>query len=93
MAGRSILPVKLISPATSKLPPTPRLLVTVDVPTTSNSKSGFVLPTPSLPWCVNDSSSSFVWPYNHAKRPVWIPVPLPAWMKELIWTCVVINNI
>ena len=55
--GNEISPVKLISPATSKLPPTPRLLVTVDVPTTSKLDSGFVLPTPSFPSCVNDNNS------------------------------------
>ena len=56
-SGKSILPVKLRSPATSKLPPTPKLLVIVDVPTTSRLKSGFVLPTPSLPSYVNDNNS------------------------------------
>ena len=70
IAGKVILPVKLISPATSTLPPTPRLLVTVDVPTTSRLKSGFVLPTPTLPSCVNDNSSELLCPYIHENLPV-----------------------
>ena len=68
--GNAISPTKLISPATFKSPPTPKLLVTVDVPTTSKLDSGFVLPTPSLPSCVNDRSSALFCPYIHENLPV-----------------------
>ena len=63
--GKVIDPVKVTLPSTSRLPPTPRSLVIVDVPTTSRLKSGFVLPTPTLPSCVNDNSSALLCPYIH----------------------------
>ena len=57
--------------------------MTVDVPTTCNVWSGFVLPRPNEPPWVRDKISWLLCPYIHENLPVWIPVPLPAWMNEL----------